>query len=412
LRETIILLALSLISASAVQAENWERFRGPNGAGQSDAAGIPTEWSESNFLWKQPLPGVGHSSPVIWDRHLFVTSADPKTGEKIILAFDALSGRPLWTRRHPGSTYSMHAFNSYASCTPAVDAENVYVAWRDGTRIKLLALTHEGDEAWQADAGISEEKHGFGTSPVVIDDVVCLENDNDTTSEIVAYDCETGDVRWRLPRAAGKTSFCTPCVLESGDGKKLLLVSSNASGLTAIDVSTGRVAWQAVEHELPERSVASPVVASGLVFVSCGQGGNGIHMIAVRPPNGTEDAREVYRLRQGIPNVPTAVEAGDSLFLWHDNGTVTCLDASTGRQHWRERVGGDFHASPIRVGNRIFGVSLDGEVSVLSAEPQFNLLARNSLGEPTRATPAVAHERMYLRTESSLICIGEPGSNN
>jgi outer membrane protein assembly factor BamB len=120
----------------------------------------------------------------------------------------------------------------------------------------------------------------------------------------------------------------------------------------------------------------------------------------------------VYRLRQGIPNVPTAVEAGDLLFLWHDNGTVTCLDASTGQQHWRQRVGGDFHASPIRVGHRIFGVSLDGDVSVLAAEPQFKLLARNSLGEPTRATPAVAHERMYFRTESSLICIGEPGSNN
>jgi outer membrane protein assembly factor BamB len=154
------------------------------------------------------------------------------------------------------------------------------------------------------------------------------------------------------------------------------------------------------------------VVAGGLVFISCGQGGKGLHMIAVRPPTETEDAREVYRVKQGVSQVATAVAASDLLFLWHDNGTVTCIDVATGRQHWRQRVTGDCHSSPVRVGDRILGVSLEGEVVVLAAAPEFKLLARNSLGEPSRATPAVAHDRMYVRTESSLVCVGEAVKKN
>src|SRR5262245_53793720 len=227
LRETSIFtaaLAIVLVSG-AVWAENWDRFRGPNGAGQSDASTIPSEWKQENFLWKQPLPGVGHSSPVVWEDRLFITSGDSKSGEKIVQAFDALSGRPIWEKRFPGTKYSMHAFNSYMSCTPAIDEERLYIVWRDGTKLTLLALMHNGDEAWRADAGLIEEKHGYGSSPVVVDDVVCIENDNDTLSEVVAFDRQTGDVRWRVPRASGNTSFSTPCVLDPGADEKLLLVA-------------------------------------------------------------------------------------------------------------------------------------------------------------------------------------------
>jgi outer membrane protein assembly factor BamB len=405
-------ILLAMLAARTNYAENWDRFRGPNGAGQSEASAIPSEWTEANFLWKQSLSGVGHSSPVIWGSRVFLTSGDRQTGDKIVQAFDALSGQPVWTKRFAGSTYSMHAFNSYASCTPAVDEERLYIVWRDGIKLTLLALTHDGDEAWRADAGVCEEKHGYGSSPVVVGEVVCVENDNETLSEVVAFDRQSGDVRWRVPRASGTTSFSTPCVLDPGADEKLLLVESNASGLSAINTSTGHVAWQAAERDLPQRCVASPVVAGGLVFISCGQGGKGLHMIAVRPPTETEDAREVYRVKQGVSQVATAVAASDLLFLWHDNGTVTCIDVATGRQHWRQRVTGDCHSSPVRVGDRILGVSLEGEVVVLAAAPEFKLLARNSLGEPSRATPAVAHDRMYVRTESSLVCVGEAVKKN
>jgi outer membrane protein assembly factor BamB len=148
-------------------------------------------------------------------------------------------------------------------------------------------------------------------------------------------------------------------------------------------------------------------VAGGMVLVSCGLVGNGLHLIAIRPGENGTPPTEAYRIKEGVPNVPTPVVADDLLFLWHDGGIVSCVDLATGRRHWRQRVGGNFNSSPIRIGERIYGVSTTGEVVVLAADKRYQLLARNALDEPTSATPAVANGRLYLRTESSLICIGE-----
>jgi outer membrane protein assembly factor BamB len=272
----------------------------------------------------------------------------------------------------------------------------------------LGAWTHEGEEVWRREIGAFDETHGFGKSPVVVDGLVCVANDSEAQSEFVALDAQSGDVRWRVPREAGTTAFATPCVLDPDADKKQLLALSTASGLAAIDVESGQIAWQGLKEDLPLRCVSSPIVAAGLVFVSCGQGGNGKLLIAARPGDSQHGPEEVYRLEQSIPNVPTPVVSGDLLYLWHDRGVVSCHDVATGRQYWRERVGGDFHSSPIRIGNRILAASRQGEVIVLAADREFRLLARNMLDEPCHATPAVAHERLFVRTESTLLCIGEP----
>jgi outer membrane protein assembly factor BamB len=409
LRE-ILLLVFVFSHVGIVRAENWDRFRGPNGTGQSDARGIPSEWKAESFLWRQPLAGVGHSSPVVWENRLFVTSADSETGEQIIQAFDAISGTPLWERRAAAGSYRMNGLNSYASSTPAIDAHHLYVMWLADGRVKLGAWTHDGDEVWQRDIGGFEEDHGFGKSPVVVEGLVCVANDSESESAIVALDALSGDPRWKIPRASGNTPFATPCLLDPTSNKKQLLALSTASGLAGIDLATGQVVWQGLKEELPLRCVSSPIVAGGLVFVSCGQGGNGKLMIAARPGDAQHGPQEVYRLEQNIPNVPTPVVAGDLLFLWHDRGVVSCHDVATGRQLWRERVGGDFHSSPIRIGDRILAASRDGEVVVLAAAPKFELLARNVLDEPCHATPAVVNDRLYIRTESTLFCIGTPAS--
>lgn len=413
LRESMFFTILIVGSTfTTVHAENWDRFRGPNGAGQSDAAGIPTEWKADNFLWRRPLPGIGHSSPVIWGERLFIMSGDVATGEQILSAIDALSGAPLWEQRFDGSSYSMHTFNSYASSTPAVDAEHVYFMWLADGRINLAALTHEGDEVWRRDVGPFEEKHGFGKSPVVWDDLVYVVTDSEAPSAMLALDRLSGDVRWQIPRASGTTAFATPCVLDATAENKLLLTVSTASGLAAVDADTGEVAWQGLEEAVPQRCVSSPIVANGLVFISSGVGGNGKYLVAARPGTARRGPTEVYRLRQSVPNVPTPVVAGDLLFLWHDRGYVSCYDVSSGRQHFLERVGGNYHSSPLRIGDRIFCASREGEMVVLAADPEFKLLARNSLGEPCHATPAVAHDRLYVRTETTLLCVGEPTVNN
>jgi outer membrane protein assembly factor BamB len=414
-RETILLMGvvIVLLAAGLASAENWPRFRGPNGDGQSDAAGIPSEWSEADYQWKISLPGLGHSSPVIWGDRLFVTSADPSTAEQIVLAVDARTGAQLWEQRFDATTHRKHATNSFATSTPAADAEQIYLAWMNGQRVTLAALTHDGVEIWRRELATLDEHHGFGTSPVVVGDVVSIANEtNDAAqSAVFGLDRTSGDLVWRLPRGTGKTAYATPCLWNSPAGGQLLLMSSMGSGLTAFDPASGEIAWQGFERELPDRCVSSPIVGGGMVFISCGSGNNGMHMIAARPGSDGNPPQEVYRLRQGVPNIPTPVVAGDLLFLWHDRGTVSCLDIATGHEHWRERVGGKFHSSPLRIGDRIFCTSLDGEVVVLAASKDFQLLARNALGEPCTATPAVADNRIYFRTESSLISLGAAAAN-
>lgn len=414
LRETVCFAWFTIVFCYAgfTWAENWDRFRGPNGAGQSDAESIPSEWTKNDYVWQTPLPGVGHSSPVIWGDELFITSGDSQTGEQILLAFDVNTGKQLWERRIASGTYGMHRDNSYATSTPAIDAEQLYMLWLDGDKVTLAAFTHDGTAVWRRPIGSLDEKHGFGTSPIVVNDMVIVINETEDAerSTVLGIDRNTGEVRWTQPRGAGKTSYATPLVLSNEGGGEVVVMSSMGSGVTAYDAATGAIMWQVLERDLPDRCVSSPIVADGLIIVSCGSGNNGMHMIALRPSKNGSPPEEAYRLRQGVPNIPTPVAVGDLLFLWHDRGTVSCLDAATGEAHWRKRVSGMFHSSPLRIGNRIFGLSREGEVVVLAAGKEYELIARNDLGERSQATPAVADGKLIYRTEESLICIGEkPG---
>jgi outer membrane protein assembly factor BamB len=410
LRETSILAVIvtSLFAAPFCQADNWDRFRGPNGAGQSNESRIPTQWEPRNVLWKRTLPGVGHSSPVIWGKQLFLTSADANTGAQIVTSFDVQTGTPLKENKFNAGSYHMNQQNSYASSTPALDSDHIYTMWLEAGHVVLVALSHNLDEVWRREIGPFEETHGFGKSPIVVDDLVYVANDSQAHSAVIAVDRKTGKVRWQKPRDAGITAFATPCIFDPSAKDKLLLAVSTASGLTAMHATSGEIAWQGLTDDLTQRCVSSPIVANGMVLVSCGQGGNGKVLIAVRPGDSNHGPQEVYRLDQSIPNVPTPVVAGDLLFLWHDRGVVSCYDLASGHPNWRQRVGGDFHSSPIRIGNRILAASMKGEVVVLAADRKYQLLARNALNEPCHATPAVADGRLYLRTETSLICVGEP----
>lgn len=410
LRETLSLVVL-LAGVATSQAENWDRFRGPNGAGQSDSTTIPSEWKPEHFLWKKQLPGIGHSSPVLWEGQLFLTSADPSSGEQIVQAFDARGGADLWERRLDADAYNVHGFNSRASSTPAADSQHLYVAWCTAGRVKLSAWTHDGEHRWERDLGAFQEQHGFGKSPVVIDETVWVANDSEAPSAIIALDARSGNVRREIPRPSGTTSFASPCLFAPDAGRKQLLAASTAAGLAGFDLETGKLVWQ-LPDELPVRCVGSPIVAAGMMLATCGEGGNGKVLIAAKPGDAQHPAQVVYRITQNVPQVPTPIVVGELLFLWHDRGVVSCHDVATGRLHWRQRVGGDFHSSPIRIGDRIFAASRGGEVVVLAATPKFQLLARNVLDEPCVATPAVADDRLYIRTDSTLFCIGKlPAAN-
>lgn len=395
---------------SVVRADDWTRFRGPNGSGVGVAEGIPTEFSVEDCLWRIQLPGIGHSSPAIIAGKLFITSADPDSANRHVMAYDATSGAALWKQSFDTDTHRVHARNSYASSSPAVDDERVYVCWATPDNYEVLALRQaDGGLVWRRSLSQFKSQHGFGTSPMVLDGLVILTNDQLGESFIVALDPATGEIVWKTPRDSGSAAYGVPCVYRHADGRKELIVCSTADGISGLDPKTGKTNWSA--DVFTQRSVASPVCVGDLVLGQCGQGGGGTYFVAVRPPARVGDEAEVvYSFTKGAPYVPTPVAADDLVFLVHDRGTVMCIDANSGETIYNERIGGGISGSPVRVGDKIYCIAENGDVLVIAASREFKLLARNPLGENSRATPAVADGRMYLRTESQLFCVGGKGT--
>jgi len=384
---------------------NWPRFRGPNGQGVAEGVRFPAAWAGTDYLWKVRLAGGGHSSPVVWGDRVFITGADPKTATRHIQCLAAADGRVLWTKTYEGTPCHLNPLNAYASSTPALDAERLYLSWASPTAYIVVALTHDGREVWRADLGPWKSQHGYGTSPMVVGDLVVLTNDQQGPSSMVALDAATGRTRWKVPRPSGRAAYAVPALYRDAGGRTHLVVASQAAGVAGLDPATGRALWQ-VPGALPERVVASPVLAGDLVLTTCGTGGRGRHVIAVRPPQSEgANAVVVWKMTSDAPYAPTAVARGDRVYLWTESGVVSCLEAATGRRLWRERVGGKFYASPIVVGGRLYNVSTKGEVVALASAERFRLLGRTDLGEKSQATPAVAGGRMFLRTWSHLMAL-------
>jgi len=411
-----IVLTLLLAVCASANADNWPRFRGPNGQGISDDKAIPVKWSQGDIRWKSELPGGGHSSPVGWGEKVFVTSADEKALTGTLLCLDASGGRELWRKSHSLAKVPLNTLNSYASVTPSVDADCVYVVWPGAAETVLTALTHDGKEVWTARLPASRTRHGMGSSPILCGDAVVLSHEQDKgsggdLSVWLAVDRRTGEVLWRheLPETVN-ASYSTPCLFEDAPGRTQLIFTSNLSGVAGVAPGTGEILWR-VPGALPARAVSSPVLAGGTILANCGEGGRGVRMVAVKPPSDDSSVgTEVYGIDgAAVSYVPTPIAVGDLLFLFLDQGKVSCLRAGTGEVLWSEKPAGRYVGSPVCVDRKLYCMTVDGDVVVLAAGPKYELLAVNALKDKTQATPAVANGRMYLRTFSHLICVdGQP----
>jgi outer membrane protein assembly factor BamB len=398
---------LALACSGLALGQNWPRFRGPNGEGTSEATTIPVRWTTADYRWRVKLPGTGHSSPVVWGDRVFVTSAEEEDATQIIRCLRTSDGGLIWKRDFASTTHPKHKFNCYASSTPALDADHVYCTFASPEQYAVVALTQaKGRPVWRRDLGPFVAQHGFGASPTLFDDLLIVPNEQDGESSIVALDRATGETRWLAKRRTVKAAYSTPCIYRPASGPPQLILTSWAHGISSLDPRTGEPNWE--QAVFKHRVVGSPIVAAGLVFGSCGTGGVGKQMFAVRPGNSTTgDASEIaYELKRSLPYVCTPVAHGDLVFAWFDRGVVTCLDGPTGAIVWQERIGGDYFGSPVRVADRLYCISREGEMVVLAAARQFKVLARIDLEEPSNSTPAIADGVMYLRTISHLMAIG------
>ncbi len=413
IRALAICIVLCLVVASfGLQAtgQEWTRFRGPNGSGISPATTVPAVWTEADYNWKQPLPGLGHSSPVVWGEKLFLTSGDEQSGRRMAVCLHTSNGRILWTQDYATARHEKHELNSFTSATPVVDDQHVYISCSTAEELVVLALDHDGNQSWRRALGPYKSFHGHAASPVICNGLVIVANDQDVQSSLIALDSCTGEVRWKVPRQSTAT-YSTPCVFRAPGGPAELIFTNREHGITSIDATTGTANWELdVFHS--DVSVASPITAGGLIIGCCGGVGVKEEVVAVRA-TGEADVRkprEVYRLEKRTPLVPTPLAFENLLFTWSDEGLVTCADLQSGTIHWQKRVGGKFYGSPVYIGGRLYAVSTGGEAVVVSASRRFELLARNALGEDSYSTPAISGGTMYLRTSSHLISIGSPSA--
>ena len=382
---------------------DWARFRGPNGTGIAPAADVPSQLTEKSIRWNTALPGSGHASPVLWGMRVFTACQDPTGKRRCITCLDADSGKILWTTWLPCEEQHMHNDNSLAAATPAVDAQAVYIGWVNGERVEALALDHDGKQLWRHDLGAFSATFGPGASVMVVDDVVVVTNDqNSADAAIHGLDRKTGETRWHIPRHSGLPSYATPALLQNKGGRNDLVISSPAHGLTCLDPRTGTQRWN-VDGLFTLTVITSPVFGDGLVMATAGRGAE--REGAVVAIDG-DSAKLLYRPEVKLPYVPTPIVIGSNVYLWDDQGTVSCIEFKTGKQAWSQPVTGPTYTSPVSDGSRIFGISRKGELVVLAASPEYRELGRYALPEGTHATPAIAHGSLFIRTFTHLMRVG------
>jgi outer membrane protein assembly factor BamB len=420
MRKTFVLLSpvlaatLTALAADPAAGSPWPRFRGPNGTGIAGDKDIPVEWTDKEgVLWRVPIPGVGNSSPVVWGERVFVQSASTDGKQRFLLCLNAADGKTLWTQTVPGIRAHTHDRNTLASSTPATDGERVYALLWDGQNVWLHGYTVQGQPLWKHKVGGFVSQHGAGASPIVFQNKVLLNYDQDGAAELLALNAKTGKPIWQAARRPYRASYSTPFILEK-EGVAPELIMATTGGITSYDLETGNEYWNfnVAFTGMPLRMVASPIYTQGLIIANSGDGNGSRHTVAVKAA-GKGDVSQTnlaWQETRTFPYVPTMLAYGDHIYGVNDRGLAICHVTATGQSMWNERLGGGFTASPVLIDGKIYAINEEGVVFVIRAAPTFTLLAKNSMGERVMASPAVADNRLYVRGQESLFCIGKPAN--
>lgn len=440
--KSILSLLLILSICASVPAQNWPSFRGERASGVADGQNPPTTWDaekSTNILWKRRIPGVGHSSPVVWGDRIFVTTAitsDPNSvyldgpthsGESSadlskhswrVYCLDKTSGRVLWekTAAEGAPKAKRHLKGSQANSTPATDGKHVVAFFASEG---LYCYDFAGKLLWKQDLGLLDggwtpdpESHfGFASSPVIHKHVVIVQCDTQKNSFIAAYDLKDGKRVWHTPREED-TAWSTPTIYE-GRGRAELLVSGT-NFFRGYDPMTGKELWRLADGA--DVKIPTPVVAEDLVFLGGGSTQAKLFFYAVRlgasgdislGKEAESSERVVWRNR-ARPHIITPIVYGGYLYVCTDNGVLTQYEAKTGKRTYLERLGGkggSFSASPVAADGRLYFSSEDGEVFVIRAGSAYELLATNRVGEVLMATPAISTGMIILRGRNHVFGI-------
>lgn len=405
-----LLVGGATLCGAVLRAEEWSRFRGPNGSGVAQTSQLPDRLGEAEKLWQVEV-GKGWSSPVLWGGRLFLTleAGDEK---RAVACLDAKTGLELWQFELPYAAHQQHKFNSFASATPFVDEQRLYLNWTNGDTVEALALDHEGRVLWRKEKlSAYVHEHGSGSSPLVVDGIMVVRCEYEgPDNAILGLNAASGEVVWRVPLKSTKNTYSTPVVRETAQGREIVLLNTD-NGFLGIDAKSGKLNWQ---HNpgFRQRSVGSFAFAEGQLFATLGSGGGGKESALLKfgvsgPPE------EGYTLTGGLPYVPTPLVMEGLMYLLSDGGILKCVDFKSGEEVYNERLlgaGGNstkYFASPVAGDGKIYCCSQSGDVVVVRSGKKFEQLGATRLDGAMNATPALGEGRIYVRTDKSLWCFGK-----
>lgn len=441
-RLIISVVCLSILGFSSVtaNAQNWPSFRGPNASGVAEGSKPPITWDvekAQNVLWRTAIPGQSHASPIVWGNHIFLITAvsDAKTSVQakvrgigmandevkhtwMIYALDRRNGRVLWTNTaYEGVPRAKrHVKATQANSTPVTDGR--YVAALFGSE-GLACYNVKGKLLWKKDLGVlnpglwddKASSWGHSSSPVIYRDLVIVQADGHTQSFIAAFNLKDGKQAWRVERNE-ITSWATPTLYRGAN--RVELIANGGRYIRSYDPLTGKELWRFSDKDTQVKMQA-PLIAHGLIYITGGYP-PGRPMYAFRPgaagdislKSGEEtNAFLAWTASKGSPYISTPIIYGDLLYVLADNGVFSTYDAKTGALVYQQRLPSSFSASPVAADGRLYLASEDGDVFVVKAGRQYELLSKNVMGQPLMATPAISQGMLIVRGESAVYALSE-----
>jgi outer membrane protein assembly factor BamB len=433
------------LSATSINAQNWPSFRGPNASGVAEGANPPVNWDlekSQNVVWKTSIPGLSHSSPIVWGNNIFVitaVSSDPNPVFKakdrgidlakddvrhtwMIFALDKRNGRVLWSEKaYEGVPRARrHVKATQANSTPVTDGR--YVVALFGSE-GLACYDLKGKLLWKQDLGVlnpglwddKESSWGHASSPIIYRDLVIVQADGHKQSFIAAFNLKDGKQAWRVERNE-ITSWTTPTIYQGKD--RVELIANGGRYIRGYDPLTGKELWRFADNNT-EVKMQAPLVAHDLIYITGGYP-PGRTMYAFRPgavgdvslkSGEDKNAFLAWTTSKGSPYTPTPIIYGAELYVLADNGVLSAYDAKTGENIYQQRLPTSFSASPVAADGKLYLLSEDGDVFVVKAGRQYELISRNTMGQPLMASPALTDGMLIVRGDNAIYALGERKSS-
>lgn len=412
----IIPVLLAAFSIITMAADNWPQFRGPDGTGHSDARDLPLNWSETqNIVWKTPIHDRGWSSPVVFGKQVWLTSASKDGKQLFALCLDKDTGKLIRDIKlfDVAQPQYAHPFNTYASPTPVIEQGRVYITFGSPGTAAIDTKTFK--VIWERRDFECNHFRGSGSSPVIFRDMLLMHFDGSDHQFVVALNKNTGKTLWRTersidfqdldkngkPAAEGdlRKAFSTPHVTQING--RWEMISLGAKAAYSYDPFTGKELWR-VEERGQHSASTRPVLGHGMIFYPTGFSNGQLYAVRMGGSGLITDSHVAWRVKRGASNKPSILLIDDLIYMIGDTGIATCVEAKTGEIVWQQRIGGEYSASPVFADGKIWMFSEEGKTTVIKPGRTFEKLAENNLDDGFLASPAIAGKAFYLRTRTHL----------